>query len=231
MGEEKKLTIKSWSENDQPREKLLKQGRKNLSDAELIAILIGSGSKNESAVSLSQRILSSVDNNLHSLGQLEASDLLQFKGIGEAKAITIIAALELGRRRKEVSPKEKLKIRSSSDIYNILESDFQDLKIEEFKILLLDRSLQVLSQHNISVGGVAGTVVDAKTIFKLAITNLASSIVLAHNHPSGNLTPSQQDLRVTEKLVEAGKMLDITITDHLIISEKGYYSFADNNLI
>lgn len=231
MAEQTNITIKSWAQNDRPREKLLGQGRKSLSDAELIAILIGSGSRSETAVGLSQRILSSVSNELHTLGQLEVADLMKFKGIGEAKAVSIVAALELGRRRKASGPKERQKISCSKDIFDMLEADFQDLKVEEFWIILLDRSLHVISKHIISQGGVSGTVVDPKTIFKLALSNLASCVVLAHNHPSGNLKPSKEDLRITEKLVNAGKFLDISITDHVIMTDNGYYSFCDNDLI
>lgn len=220
-------SIKNWSEQDRPREKMLQHGRQVLSDAELIAILLGSGSRRESALSLSQRILESVDKDLHALGRLSLGDLMSFKGIGEAKAVTIAAALELGRRRKETGVKDKLRVQCSQDAYQIMSPLISDLDIEQFWIILLNRANDVIGKRKISEGGVAGTVVDAKVVFKSAIDFLASSIVLIHNHPSGNLTPSQHDRTLTTKLVEAGKVLNVNVIDHLIISEKGYTSFAD----
>lgn len=226
-----KPSIKNWSEQDQPREKMLQHGRQVLSDAELIAILLGSGSTEESALSLSQRILESVDKDLHALGRLSLGDLMTFKGIGEAKAVTIAAALELGRRRQENGVREKLRVQCSQDAYQIMSPLISDLDIEQFWIILLNRANDVIGKRKISEGGVAGTVVDAKVVFKSAIDFLASSIVLIHNHPSGNLTPSHHDRTLTTNLVQAGKVLNVNVIDHLIISEKGYTSFADEGWI
>ncbi|MGK0387319.1 MAG: DNA repair protein RadC [Maribacter sp.] len=224
---EEHFTIKSWAEEDRPREKLLAKGKSSLSDAELVAILIGSGSRNESAVSLSQKILKSVDNNLNNLGKTSLSNLMKFKGIGEAKAITIAAALELGRRRQLSDIKERPQIRSSKDAYHVLAPLIMDLPHEEFWILLLNRANKVIGRERVSIGGVAGTVVDAKIIFRKALEMLASGIILCHNHPSGNLSPSHADLEITKKLKRAGETLEINILDHLIIAENEYFSFAD----
>jgi len=232
LSEEKKyLNIKDWSAQDQPREKLLAQGRKALSDAELIAILIGSGTRNESAVELSKKILASVNNDLVALARLEVPDLTQFKGIGNAKAISIVAALELGRRRKGTDKNVKLKITSSNDAYMVLLPKMQDLSTEEFWVLMLNRQNEIIDLKQISSGGVAGTVVDPKVIFKQALQALASGIILSHNHPSGNLKPSKADLAITKKLKAAGETLEINVLDHLIISEQGYYSFADEGIM
>jgi len=232
LSEEKKyLNIKDWSAQDQPREKLLAQGRKALSDAELIAILIGSGTRNESAVELSKKILASVNNDLVALARLEVPDLTQFKGIGNAKAISIVAALELGRRRKGTDKNVKLKITSSNDAYVVLLPKMQDLSTEEFWVLMLNRQNEIIDLKQISSGGVAGTVVDPKVIFKQALQALASGIILSHNHPSGNLKPSKADLAITKKLKAAGETLEINVLDHLIISEQGYYSSADEGIM
>lgn len=225
------LPLKSWAEEDRPREKLLLKGKQNLSDAELVAILIGSGNRSETAVGLSKRLLSSFDNNLHELGKSTIVDLMKFKGIGQAKAIGIAAAMELGRRRQLSSPKERPQIGCSRDAFELLAPIIQDLGHEEFWILLLNRSNRVIAREQISRGGVAGTVVDAKMIFKKALEVLASSIILCHNHPSGNLKPSQADLAITKKLKKAGESLEISVLDHLIISELGYFSFADEALM
>lgn len=230
-GTEKSLTIKSWAEEDRPREKLLSKGRHVLTDAELIAILIGSGSKRESAVELSKRILSQFGNNLNELAKLSVNDLIKFKGIGEAKGISIVAALELGRRRKETEIEKRDKITSSKDIFQIFQPQFLDLPHEEFHVLLLNRSNAVIRKEFVSRGGVSGTVVDPKIIFKIALQHLASSIILCHNHPSGNLRPSDQDISLTKKLKEAGVLLEIPILDHLIISDMGYFSFADEGMM
>jgi len=225
------LSIKQWAEEDKPREKLLLKGKAALSDAELLAILIGSGTGGVSAVDLSKQILSHFENDLNMLGKANLKDLMQFKGIGEAKAITIIAATELGKRRQLTQVKEKPKITSSADAYNCLYSVMEDLNHEVFKILLLNRNNKVTRIETISTGGVAGTIVDPKVIFKKALDEQSSSIILSHNHPSGNLKPSQADLDITKKLVKAGKTLEINVLDHIIISEKGYYSFLDEGLI
>lgn len=228
---EQKINIKSWAEADRPREKLMLHGRRHLTDAELLAILIGSGNKNETAVDLSKRILSFYQNDLDALGKSSIAELSKFKGIGEAKGITIVAALELGRRRKETVAAPIQKIGSAIDAYQLLWPDLADLNHEEFWILLLNRANHVKSKHLISKGGQSGTVADPKIIFKTALENNAAYIILAHNHPSGNLKPSTEDIRLTKKLVEGGKMMDLLVVDHLIITDKGYYSFTDEGLI
>lgn len=225
------LTIKSWAEEDRPREKLLAKGKQSLSDAELLAILLGSGSRDETAVGLAQRILKSVDNDLNELGRRSIAELTRFKGMGEAKSITIVAAMELGRRRQLTDVRERPQIRSSRDAYDVIAPILMDLPHEEFWILLLNRANKVMSREQISLGGVAGTVVDAKIVFRKAIEGMASSIILVHNHPSGNLQPSQQDIDLTRKLKKAGETLDIAVLDHLIIAESSYFSFADENLL
>ncbi len=223
--------IKSWAEEDRPREKLLTKGRHVLTEAELIAILISSGSKDETAVELSKRILRSVDNNLNSLGKLSVQELIRFKGIGEAKAISIIAALELGRRRKESEIAKREKIITSKDVFEIMKSSFLDLPHEEFWMLILNRANGVIKKELISRGGVTGTVVDTKIIFKTAIEHYANSIILCHNHPSGNLKPSDADIKITRNIKEAGKIMEIPLADHLIITDNGYYSFADEGIL
>ncbi len=225
------ISIKDLAENDRPREKFLNKGRSSLSDSELIAILIGSGSRKETAVQLSQRILASCANNLDALGKLTIDDLKKFKGIGEAKAITIAAALELGRRRKESTETIKLRIGSSTDAYKELSQHLTDLPHEEFWTIFLDRANHIIKSCKITSGGISGTVVDQRLIFKMAMDNFSSSIILAHNHPSGNLKPSQQDIALTNKLRDAGKLLDIAVHDHIIIAGKSYFSFADEGIL
>ncbi len=221
------FSIKAWAEEDRPREKLMVKGRHSLSDAELIAILLGSGSREESAVDLSRRMLSAMDNNLYELGKKSISELCKFKGIGPAKAITIAAAMELGRRRQMGQPIEKRQIKSSKDAFIELAPLVMDLPHEEFWILMMNRANRVIAKEQISTGGVAGTVVDAKIIFSKALTHLACGIILCHNHPSGNLKPSRADIEITKKLKLAGDALEVKVLDHLIIAEKGYFSFAD----
>ena len=228
---ETKLSIKSWAEADRPREKLLAKGKSVLSEAELIAILIGSGNTEESAVELSKKILSSVENNLVELGKLTVNDLCKVKGIGEAKAISIIAALELGRRRNEHSTPERESISTSRQAFNLLHPILADLPHEEFWLIFLNRGNKVIKKQAVSKGGVSGTVVDAKMIFKPAVENLASSVILCHNHPSGNRTPSQEDIALTRKIKEAGRVLDINVYDHIIIANDTYYSFADEGFL
>jgi DNA repair protein RadC len=225
------LRIKSWSPEDRPREKLLAKGPPVLTDAELVAILLGTGTATTSAVELARRVLQTVDNNLHELARLSVKDLTRVKGIGSAKAIAIIAALELGRRRKDASPDEKQKITGSRDCFDILKPHLQDIPHEEFWVLLLNRANRLIKKHQISQGGVAGTVADPKIIFKLAISELASGIILAHNHPSGNLTASQADRDLTKKITEAGKLLEIQVLDHLIVAGQKYFSFADEGIL
>jgi DNA repair protein RadC len=225
------LNIKSWAAEDRPREKLLLKGKATLSDAELIAILLGTGTSSLSAVDLAKNILQAVNNDLNELARLTVKDLVKIKGIGEAKAITIISALELGRRRKDLQTEEKPKIGGSADVFEILKADLLDIPHEAFWIVLLNRANRVIKKHQISQGGVAGTVADPKLIFKVAVEELASGIILAHNHPSGNLTASQADIDLTKKLKESGKLLDIQVLDHIIIAGKKYFSFADEGLM
>jgi DNA repair protein RadC len=231
LNEPKALKIKSWSPEDRPREKLLLKGTSVLSDAELIAILLGSGTTTMSAVEVARKILQGVGNNLHDLARLSVKDLTKIKGIGEAKAITIIAALELGRRRKELEAEEKPRITGSKDAYELLKAHLLDIPHEAFWVVLLNRANRVIKKNQISLGGVSGTVADPKIIFKLALEELASGIILAHNHPSGNLTASQADIDLTKKLKEAGKLLEIQVLDHLIIAGQKYFSFADEGML
>ena len=225
------IGIKSWKEEDRPREKLMQQGRRNLGDAELIAILIGSGSRNESAVELSKRILAAHQNDLDQLGKLSVQELSKFKGIGEAKAVSIIAALELGRRRKEQNTSEKPKIGHSRDAFELIQPYFSDLAHEEFWVILLNRANRVLSKHLISKGGQSGTIADPKIIFNIALLNHAAAIMLAHNHPSGQLKPSAADVELTRKLVAGAQLLDLQVLDHLILADRGYFSFADEGIL
>ncbi|KRB57218.1 DNA repair protein RadC [Flavobacterium sp. Root186] len=221
--------IKNWSEDDKPREKLMLKGKDALSDAELMAILIGSGSRNESAVALSKRILAGAG-NLNSLGKMSISQLMQFKGIGEAKAITIIAALELGRRRRAEDTVELSKIISSKNAFEIMQPIIGELSHEEFWVLFLNNSNKVISKSQLSKGGIAGTIVDIRLVFKLALENGATGLILCHNHPSGNLKPSDADKQITKKIKTAGEILDVKILDHLIITETKYYSFVDEGI-
>ena len=227
----KKLSIKEWAVEDRPREKMLVKGIRSLSEAELIAILIGSGNLEESAVEVSRRIMSSVNNNLNELGKRTINDLQKFKGIGPAKAITIAAAMELGRRRKESEPDEKPKVTSSADCATLFKPLLSDLQHEEFWILLLNRNNLVIDKMMVSQGGLSGTVIDVRIILKMALDKLACSIILCHNHPSGNLIPSEADKEITKKIKEAGKHMDIPVLDHLIIGNDSYFSFADEGLI
>lgn len=224
----KNISIKNWAEDDRPREKLLLKGRSALSDAELIAILISTGTKEESAVDLAKKTLALVSNSLNELGRLSVKDIKKTKGIGEAKAITIIAALELGRRRKDEATEVKKKITSSKDAYEYFHPLLSDYRHEEFWVLLLNRAHKVIGRKKISEGGVDATVADPKIIFKYAVEELASSIILCHNHPSGGVKPSDSDIKLTQKIKAAGSMLDITTIDHIIIGDKSYYSFADD---
>lgn len=229
--ENKPLSIKSWAEDDRPREKLMLKGKTALSDAELIAILIGSGGRNESAVALSKRILASIDNNLNKLGKISVLDLQKFKGIGEAKAISIITALELGRRRRLEEAMELPQITGSKAIFNIMQPLIGELQHEEFWIVYLNNSNKVLHKEQLSKGGLTGTLVDVRLVFKKAIELFSTAIILCHNHPSGKLQPSQADKSITSKLKLAGETLDIKVLDHLIITENAYFSFADENII
>lgn len=225
------MKITDWAETDRPREKLLEKGINALTDAELIAILIGSGTVSMSAVDLSREILSSVNNDLFKLSALSIKDLQKFKGIGEAKAISIVSALELGRRRKEKGTIDKPRILCSKDAYEILKPDLTFLSYEEFWVILMNRANYVLKKVKIGQGGISETTADLRLAFKAAIDNLATTVLIAHNHPSGNLNPSNSDKELTRRFKESGKMLEITLADHLIITDRGYFSFADEGLI
>lgn len=225
------LSIKDWSDDDRPREKLVHKGKTALSDAELIAILIGSGSRNESAVELSKRILASVGNNLNKLGKLSVKELTKFKGIGEAKAVAIAAAVEIGRRRRGEEAQQIAKINSSADAFELLLPQIGDLQHEEFWILYLNNANKVLLSSQISKGGLTGTLVDLRIVMKQALEVGAVGMILAHNHPSGTLKPSRADKQVTEKIKSAATALDIRVLDHLIITQQKYYSFADDNTL
>ena len=227
---EQNFSIKNWAEDDKPREKLMLKGKTALSDAELVAILIGSGSRNESAVGLSKRILASVDNNLNALGKLSLKQLTEFKGIGEAKAVTIVAALELGRRRRAEETVELYKITSSKAVFEIMQPIIGELPHEEFWVLYLNNSNKVIYKSQLSKGGITGTVVDVRLLFKTALEQNAVSIILTHNHPSGKLQASDADKDITKKLKIAGEQLDIKVLDHIIITELGYLSFQDEGI-
>jgi len=231
MDEYKKLNIKDWAVEDRPREKLLKNGARSLSDAELIAILISSGNLEETAVELSRRILSSVDNNLNELGKKSVDSLCSFKGIGEAKAVTIVAALELGKRRKEADVFNKKVINASKDAFDYFQPMLGDLAHEEFWVMLLDRGNKIQDSFRISQGGISGTVIDVRIILKPALEKQSSGIILCHNHPSGTLHPSQADRKITSKIKDAAKLMDISVIDHVIIGQNKYISFADEGLL
>ncbi len=224
------FSIKEWNENDRPREKLIAKGKNSLSDAELIAILVRSGSRDESAVALSKRMLASVDHDINRLGKLSVKQLMNFKGIGEAKAVAIVAGLELGRRRKE-GVKTVPKISSSKDAYDLFDRVIGDLDHEEFWVLYLNNANKVLQQKQISVGGKTGTLVDVRVVFRNALEYGATSIIIGHNHPSGAVLPSTSDKQLTQKLKQAGTSLDIKVLDHIIIGEKTYFSFADETIL
>lgn len=224
-------SIKNWAEDDRPREKLLLKGQRALSDSELLAIIMGSGSRNESAVELAKRILSSVDNNWNHLSKLTAKDLCKFKGIGEAKAISIITALEIGRRRAAQGISEKPKIGSSQDAFRLLQSIIGDSNVEEFWVLYLNQANLVIRKEQISKGGISQTAVDVRVILKIALEEMATGIFLAHNHPSGNLAPSEADKQITRKIKTAAASMDIEVLDHLIVTQKSYFSFADEGIL
>jgi len=226
------LSIKEWALEDRPREKLLSKGLSSLSDAELLAILIGSGSAKESAVELSKKILRDCENNLTALGKKTVTDLKRkYHGVGDAKAITIVASLELGRRRKLQESEERTKITCSKDVHDIFQPIVGDLPHEEFWVLLLNRSNKIIAKNKVSQGGIAGTVIDVRLILKSAIDHLASSIVLCHNHPSGNTHPSDADTSITKKMSEAGRIMDIPVLDHIIVTDTSYFSYADEGML
>jgi len=225
------MSIKFLAEDDRPREKFLLKGKNSLSDAELLAIIMGSGNREDSAVELGRKILDSVQNNWHNLSLLQISDLMKFKGIGEAKAIPIATALEIGRRKASQEVPEKIQISSSSDLFKVLHPFLGDLQTEEFWAVFLNQSNRIVGKSRLSAGGINQSVVDVRILFKTALENLATGVVIAHNHPSGNLKPSQEDLKITKQISEAGKILNIQMLDHLIITQNSYLSFADENLL
>ncbi len=223
--------IKSWAEDDRPREKLILKGKTALSDAELLAIIIGSGTRNKSAVELSKEILASYGNNLSDFSRVQISDLLKFNGIGEAKAINIIAALELGRRRQGSETPSKLKVVGAAMVYQHLKPFLGDLNHEEFYLIMLNHANEIIHTKQVSKGGMSSTIADGKIIFNMALTFQASSIIISHNHPSGNLNPSSQDLQLTKSLHEFGKYIDLPLLDHIIFTDNGYFSFAEQSLL
>lgn len=225
------MNIKSLAEEERPREKLLLRGKQSLSDAELLAIILGSGSKSESSITLAQRILSSVNHNWNELAKLTIRDLCKFNGVGKVKAIEIITSLEIGRRKSLQQALKKEKISSSKDAYNILQPIIGNLMIEEFWVIYLSRSNKILSKEKISQGGITGTMVDNRLIFKHAIELNAVSLIISHNHPSGNIQPSNSDIQITHEIKKAGNLLNITLMDHLIVTQTSFFSFADENLL
>ncbi|MFN5417630.1 MAG: RadC family protein [Flavobacteriia bacterium] len=224
-------TIKCWAEDDRPREKLILKGRTNLSDSELIAILIQNGTKEKSALDLAKDLLANSQNSLLEFSQKSVNELCKIKGIGPAKAVTIIAALELGRRRKEAELNKKVKIVKSEIAYELIRFYLEDLKHEEFYVMYLNKANILLHTKRISIGGVTGTVVDNRILFKEAIECLATGIILVHNHPSGQLRPSEQDIKLTKKIQQIGELMEIVVMDHIIVTPEYYYSFADNGLL
>lgn len=231
MTEKTSFSIKSWAEGDRPREKLMQKGKAALSDTELLAILLRTGSRNMSAVDLAQKILVDSKNKLNELGRLSVGQLMKYKGIGQAKAITIVAALELGRRRRGEEALKRDKITSSTSVYEVMQPIIGDLNHEEFWILYLNNSNKVLQKKRLSQGGITGTLVDVRLTYKTALEIGATAVILAHNHPSGTLKPSQPDINLTKKLKRAGESLDIKVLDHLIVTQKSYFSFADEGIL
>lgn len=225
------MSIKFLAEDDRPREKFLLKGKSSLSDSELLAIILGSGNNEDSAVELSRKILASVDYNWQKLSKLSIKDLMKFKGIGEAKAISVAAALEIGRRKAAQEIPEKEKVTSVNDLYKIFSQYLSDLQTEEFWTIFLNQKNHVIYKTQISKGGISGTLVDVRVIFRMAIEHFATSVVVAHNHPTGNLNPSQADISITRKIKEAGDLLDIKLLDHLIIGENSFFSFSEQGLI
>ena len=229
--EKESMAITSWALGDRPREKLILKGEAALSDAELVAILIGSGSRNESALNLSKRILASIENNLNALGKLKVSDLTKYKGIGEAKAVAVITALELGRRRRLEKALEISKIKASKDVYEFMQPLIGELQYEEFWVIYLNNSNKIIQKWRLSMGGMTGTAVDLRLVYKRAIENYATAIILCHNHPSGKVQPSNADKQLTSKFKKAGEILDVKLLDHLFIAENAYFSFADEIIL
>ncbi len=228
MKQKEFFPITQWAENDRPREKLLEKGVSALSDAELIAIILGSGSRNESAVQLAQRILNTAHNSFHKLARFSPTELMSFQGVGSAKAVALVAAMEIARRRSERQADAELRVGSSKEAYKLMYAQLADLNHEEFWVILLHQSNKVIARKKISQGGIAGTVTDVRIILKEALLVSAPSIILAHNHPSGNLEPSIADSTITNKIVDAAQTIDMHVLDHIIVGAHGYYSFADN---
>ena len=231
MGIYGKPGIKSWAVEERPREKLLIRGISALTDGELIAILISSGSSNETAVELSRRILETVHFNLHELGKLNSDELQRFRGIGEAKAVTLLAAMELGRRRNQSEALENGQVKGSKDAANFLRPEIGDLAHEEFWVLFLNRQNKVVDKQRLSQGGMTGTVIDVRLVLKLALEKHATSLIFGHNHPSGNVNPSNEDIKITKKIKDAALLMDINTLDHVIIADSKYYSFADEGIL
>jgi DNA repair protein RadC len=229
MEQTQSLKIKDLALEDRPREKLLKKGVQSLSDAEIIALLLGSGSRKESAVELARKILRDVNNNLNELGKSSLNELQQYNGIGEAKAVTVVAALELGKRRKLADIKHKVQVKSSRDIFERFHPYMQDLTHEEFWVVYMNRANKIIDERRISEGGTSGTVVDVKKVMKWALEKTASTLILCHNHPSGNLRPSKSDEAVTGKMKQAAQFMEMQMLDHIIIGQGEYYSFADED--
>lgn len=229
--EGRRLRLKEWARDDQPREKMLARGGKALSDAELLAILLRTGTGEATAVDVAKTVLHHHGNDLDRMGRATVAELRRIKGVGPVKALTIAAALELGMRRRGAQGRERARVATSADAYELVHARIADLAVEEFWMLVLDRGLRLLDLCRISAGGMHGTVADPKVIFKEAIDRRASAIILCHNHPSGQLRPSEEDIRLTRKLVEGGRLIEIAVQDHLIVTSGGYYSFADNGMM
>ena len=225
------MSIKSLAQDDRPREKFILKGKESLSDSELLAIIMGSGNREESAVELARKILTSVENSWHRLAQLTLLELMKFKGVGEAKAISIATALEIGRRKSMQELPEYPQIKSSRDAFLILHPRLADLKKEEFWVLFLNNAGRVIHQARCSEGGYTGALVDIRVICRMALEYYATGIIIAHNHPSGILVPSSEDQDITRKINEATKTLDIQLLDHIIITASDYYSFSDHRLL
>lgn len=231
MSENTSFAIRYWAEDDRPREKLIAKGKTALSDAELLAIIIGSGSREETAVELSKRILLSVGNNLNALGKLTIAQLTKFKGIGPVKAIEIAAAMELSQRRRQQEAVVLDKVGSSKSIFELMQPILGELPHEEFWSIFLNNSNKILAKSQISKGGITGTLVDVRLVFKTALEIGATAVILCHNHPSGALKASDADKQITRKLKAAGEQLDIKILDHVIVTETGWLSFADEGFL
>ncbi len=225
------MSIKFLAEDDRPREKFLLKGKNSLSDAELLAIILGSGSREESAVELARKILNSVNNNWHNLSLLHIGDLIKFKGVGEAKAISVATALEIGRRKAAQEVPERVQISCSKDSYNLLQPVLADLQTEQFWVVFLNQNNRIITKMGLTSGGINQSVVDIRVLFKHALDHLATGVIIAHNHPSGNLQPSSHDINITKQIEKAGDLLQIKLLDHIIVAQNSYFSFADQGLL